>query len=131
MGFYSAPCWSNRVSNLEKKKYIFGRISLQENMTHMGQIAMEVHYLKKIVFLFATLTANCGQVFNEKKTSNPYISELVLGCTPQKYKSCFFENLPAISCQSCKKNTYFSDNVPPWQFDPYTTNQTKKNQPEP
>ena len=30
---------------------------------------------------FATLTANCGQVFN-LKTSNPYISELVLGRTP-------------------------------------------------
>ena len=29
--------------------------------------------------------ASCGQVFN-KNNSNPYISELVLGCAPEKYK---------------------------------------------
>ena len=34
---------------------------------------------------FATLKANCGQVFI-KKISNPYISELALGLAPQKYK---------------------------------------------
>ena len=38
---------------------------------------------EKVVF-FATLTAYCRQVW-QKKPSNPYITELVLRHTPQKY----------------------------------------------
>ena len=47
----------------------------------------------------------------------PYISGVYFSRRVHKCKGLmvFF----AISCQSCKKNTTFSDNVPPWQFDPY------------
>ena len=58
--------------------------------------------------------------------SSIMVSNLIfLGCMSQDEirnvrVSCFsIENLPAISRQSCQKVTTFSDNVPPWRFDPY------------
>ena len=46
LGLYSAPCWSNEVTNMKKKKTLFGRKSLHKKLTHMeGRAALCLGYI--------------------------------------------------------------------------------------
>ena len=71
----------------------------------MGQIALEVHYLKKWYFFFFNFDSLL-QASLAKKPSNPYISELILRRTPQKYNgsshqcSCLFRKYNKQVCLS-------------------------------
>ena len=76
--------------------YKKGRYFRHDANSHMGQIAMEVQYLKKW-YIYCNFYGLLRAGFQKKK-SNPYISELVLVCAPQKYKvNCHYGAISSIN----------------------------------
>ena len=51
LGLYKAPYRRNQLSNFEKKKTVFGIISLQENVTHI-YIYICIEITKNLIYAY-------------------------------------------------------------------------------